>query len=149
VCPFVSGSCLCHISLSGHSLAPLQIACRIYPVQDFLKIIVIAYPLLCIIRRDFKLRERGWRHPKFQPTKGSQEVYTIGSGMVCLLSYPISQQWMDRCTISLSSTLLRSEYATSVYHMSWDYHVVVMSLVPDYSTSFHTTSHSDSYYYRD
>jgi hypothetical protein len=46
-------------------------------------------------------------------------------------------------------TLLRFDYAASVYHMSWDYHVVMMSLVPDYSTSFHTTSHSDSYYYRD
>jgi hypothetical protein len=45
--------------------------------------------------------------------------------------------------------MLRSDYAASVYHMSWDYHVVMMSLVPDYSTTFHTTSHSDSYYYRD
>jgi hypothetical protein len=45
--------------------------------------------------------------------------------------------------------LLRFDYEASVYHMSWDYHVVMMSLVPDYSTTFHTTSHSDSYYYRD
>jgi hypothetical protein len=45
--------------------------------------------------------------------------------------------------------LLRSDYAASMYHMSWDYHVVMMSLVPDYSTTFHTMSHSDSYYYRD
>jgi hypothetical protein len=48
-----------------------------------------------------------------------------------------------------AQALLRSDYAASVYHMSWDYHVVMMSLVPDYSTIFHTTSHSDSYYYRD
>jgi hypothetical protein len=48
-----------------------------------------------------------------------------------------------------ASHLLRSDYAASVYHMSWDYHVIMMSLVPDYSTTFHTTSHSDSYYYRD
>jgi hypothetical protein len=46
-------------------------------------------------------------------------------------------------------SVLRSDYAASVYHMSWDYHVVMMSLVPDYSTTFHMTSHSDSYYYRD
>jgi hypothetical protein len=45
--------------------------------------------------------------------------------------------------------MLRSDYAESVYHMSWNYHVIMMSLVPDYSTTFHTTSHSDSYYYRD
>jgi hypothetical protein len=37
----------------------------------------------------------------------------------------------------------------SVYHVSWNYHVVMMSLVPDYSTTFYRTSHSDSYYYRD
>jgi hypothetical protein len=45
--------------------------------------------------------------------------------------------------------LLHSGYAVSMYHMSWDYHVVMTSLVPDYSTTFHTTSHSDSYYYKD
>jgi hypothetical protein len=45
--------------------------------------------------------------------------------------------------------MLHSDYTESMYHMSWDYHVVMTSLVPDYSTTFHTTSHSDSYYYRD
>jgi hypothetical protein len=45
--------------------------------------------------------------------------------------------------------LLHSDYIELMYHMSWDYHVVMTSLVPDYSTTFHTTSHSDSYYYRD
>jgi hypothetical protein len=45
--------------------------------------------------------------------------------------------------------LLHSDYAASMYHMSWDYHVVMTPLVPDYSTTFHMTSHSDSYYYRD
>jgi hypothetical protein len=45
--------------------------------------------------------------------------------------------------------LLCSDHRVSKYHMSWDYHVVMISLVPDYSTTFHTTSHSDSYYYRD
>jgi hypothetical protein len=47
------------------------------------------------------------------------------------------------------SELLRFDYAVLMYHMSWGYHVVMTSLVPDYSTIFHTTSHSDSYYYRD
>jgi hypothetical protein len=45
--------------------------------------------------------------------------------------------------------MLRFDHEASVYHMSWDYHVIMMSLVPDYSTTFHTTSHSDSYYYED
>jgi hypothetical protein len=45
--------------------------------------------------------------------------------------------------------LLRSSYKASESHMSWDYHVGMTSLVPDYSTTFYTTSHSDSYYYRD
>jgi hypothetical protein len=45
--------------------------------------------------------------------------------------------------------LLCPSYNVSVSHMSWDYHVGMTSLVPDYSTTFHTTSHSDSYYYRD
>jgi hypothetical protein len=49
----------------------------------------------------------------------------------------------------LRPLMLRSDYAKSVYHMSWDYHVVMTSLVLDYSTTFHMTSHSDSYYYRD
>jgi hypothetical protein len=56
------------------------------------------------------------------------------------------QQQVQR---SAAQALLRSDYAASVYHMSWDYHVVMMSLVLDYSTTFHTTSHNDSYYYRD
>jgi hypothetical protein len=54
-----------------------------------------------------------------------------------------------RLTAASLSPVLRFDYSVSVYHMSWDYHVVMMSLVPDYSTIFHTTSHSDSYYYRD
>jgi hypothetical protein len=45
--------------------------------------------------------------------------------------------------------LLRADYEESKYHMSWNYHMSMTSLVPDYSTTFHTTSHSDSYYYRD
>jgi hypothetical protein len=45
--------------------------------------------------------------------------------------------------------LLCFDNAASMYHMSWDYHVVMTSLVLDYSITFHTTSHSDSYYYRD
>jgi hypothetical protein len=51
--------------------------------------------------------------------------------------------------IFMTHDVLRSDYAASMYRMSWDYHVVMMSLVPDYSITFHTTSHSDSYYYRD
>jgi hypothetical protein len=51
--------------------------------------------------------------------------------------------------IVLRAHVLRSDHEASEYHMSWDYHVIMMSLVPDYSTTFHTTSHSDSYYYRD
>jgi hypothetical protein len=50
--------------------------------------------------------------------------------------------------LMLALSVLRSGYKASRYHMSWDYHVVVMSLVPDYSTTFHMMSHSDSYYYR-
>jgi hypothetical protein len=45
--------------------------------------------------------------------------------------------------------VLHSEYAELMYHMSWDYHVVMTSLVSDYSMTFHMMSHSDSYYYRD
>jgi hypothetical protein len=50
---------------------------------------------------------------------------------------------------NLEVVVLRSGYTASMYHMSWDYHVVMTSLVLDYSTTFHTTSHNDSYYYRD
>jgi hypothetical protein len=45
--------------------------------------------------------------------------------------------------------MLRADYEKPKYHMSWNYHVGMTSLVPDYSTTFHMTSHSDSYYYRD
>jgi hypothetical protein len=45
--------------------------------------------------------------------------------------------------------LLCFNCAVSMYHMSWDYHVVMTSLVPDYSTAFYMTSHNDSYCYRD
>jgi hypothetical protein len=45
--------------------------------------------------------------------------------------------------------VLRSEYEVSKYHVSWNYHMIMTSLVPDYSTTFHTMSHYDSYYYRD
>jgi hypothetical protein len=47
------------------------------------------------------------------------------------------------------ASMLRADYEESKYHMSWNYHVSMTSLVPDYSTTFHMTSHSDSYYYRD
>jgi hypothetical protein len=56
----------------------------------------------------------------------------------------------DLCFISkFMQEVLRSSYKVSEAYMSWDYHVGMTSLVPDYSTTFHTTSHSDSYYYRD
>jgi hypothetical protein len=42
--------------------------------------------------------------------------------------------------------MLCFDYAVLMYHMSWDYHVIMISLVLDYSTTFHTTSHNDSYY---
>jgi hypothetical protein len=58
-----------------------------------------------------------------------------------------AQQIHLKC--SLAHVVLRADYEESKYHMSWDYHVVMTSLVLDYSTIFHTTSHSDSYYYRD
>jgi hypothetical protein len=62
-----------------------------------------------------------------------------------------STLWMPVTQLSRdpSPFLLRFNVIVSMYHMSWDYHVIMTSLVPDYSTTFHTTSHSDSYYYRD
>jgi hypothetical protein len=53
------------------------------------------------------------------------------------------------CPLFHLPPLLCSGYIASMYHMSWNYHVVMTSLVPDYSITFHTMSHSDSYYYRD
>jgi hypothetical protein len=62
----------------------------------------------------------------------AQKVEALTAAPITPPAGPSTSTYAGKCYVCIHRLL--------VYHMSWDYHVVMISLVPDYSSTFHTMS---------